>query len=238
MDTFYYKSPYFMYANQSLDWLPSDTKELFLKNLESRYDELKKYDWIDNHFTYKFDANGFRSNSFINPPDILYLGCSYTVGIGLPIESTWAYLSSKKLNMSYVNLGVGGSGCDTAFRLGLYYISKIKPKIVFFLQPPQFRIETINQNEDPTVQLYHAHHVALEGANVNNYLRNYIQDDSNEFLNSQKNILALRYICMQEKIKFVSLNSNKLKHNDLARDLLHPGTMSNAEFSEEVAALI
>ena len=94
-----YNSYYKEYANKSLDWLPMDTKELYEKNLKEKYQLLKQHDWIDKSFTYKFNSHGFRCEEFTNKPTIMVLGCSFTCGIGLPIEFIWPELISKNLNL-------------------------------------------------------------------------------------------------------------------------------------------
>ena len=127
-----YTSIYKKYASRSLNWLPMDSEELYLNNLKNpaQYELLKTHNWIDSNFTYKFNANGFRCNEFTSDPTIMFIGCSHTIGIGLPEDNTWPSIVSKKLNMACANLGQGGGSADTAFRLCHGWIDQIKPKIV------------------------------------------------------------------------------------------------------------
>lgn len=63
---------------------------------------------------------------------ILFSGCSHTYGVGLENEKTYAYLSAKKLNCDYYNLGLGGTGIDVMFYNVMTWLEKFpKPKFVF-----------------------------------------------------------------------------------------------------------
>jgi hypothetical protein len=118
-----------------------DTEQLYHKNLRDNYEELEKYGWIDRTILYKFNSLGFRCEEFTDDPSIMFLGCSHTQGIGLPIESIWPTIVSNELNLKCVNLGQAGCSSDTAFRLLHGYIDKINPKIVVYMDPPGMRFE-------------------------------------------------------------------------------------------------
>lgn len=232
-----YNSQYLKYANKTLDWLPySDSNELFFENLKNRKQELIENGWLPfKNIKYTFNSLGFRCDEFDSiSQSILFLGCSYTVGVGLNLEDTFSYITSKNLNLNLINLGIGGTGADTAFRLGSYWIPKIKPKIVIHLQLNAERIELISDNK------------------FFNLLPNYcpkdfkffyefiwLSDDTNSYLNSLKNNLALEYICKQHNIKFIHHGIfNFLETRDLARDLMHPGVKSHLDLSKKLLNLI
>jgi len=69
------------------------------------------------------------------------LGCSYTEGIGLPLEDTWVTFLLNKIRslpqhvgkkIPFWSLALGGSGIDTAaFELHTY-INLLKPKHIFY----------------------------------------------------------------------------------------------------------
>ena len=83
-------SKYLNYKNQSVSWLPSDTKELYDYNLKHNYSELEKHGWIDVDIKYSFNEYGFRSDSFQKDCTILFNGCSQTMGIGIPLDMMWS----------------------------------------------------------------------------------------------------------------------------------------------------
>jgi hypothetical protein len=139
------------YANSKLQWLPSDTEELFIKNKKERLQELRSNGWLNTEIEYSFNSYGFRSEEFSTSPSILYLGCSFTVGIGLRVEHSWPYLVSTAMNLKCFNLGLGASSNDTAFRMAEYWIKQLKPKIVLLLSPFFLRYETLQQQKDGTL---------------------------------------------------------------------------------------
>ena len=231
------KHTYLEYCNKEINWLPADTEELYLKNLETNWGSLNVNGWIDDpHFTYKFNSHGFRSDEFNHEPSILFLGCSHTAGIGMPVEKTWTRIVAKELGLKCFNLGIGASSNDTAFRLGHHYIPQIKPKLVIFLSTDNARTELFsndhienwsiwNQTYDPTRWGY--------------YIENWILNDANSEMNFLKNKLALEHICNTNNIKFLHRKVGDVLYNlDLARDLMHYGVKSNKVCSQKILHLL
>jgi hypothetical protein len=222
-----YNSYYKSHANKKLNWLPMDTYELYQQNLVNRYDELKRNDWINNPFTYDFNSLGFRCNEFTSDTSIMFLGCSHTIGIGLPQEVIWPELVSTQLNVNCINLGIGGSSCDTAFRLCHGYINKIKPKVVIFMIPPGTRSEVVTNNSIANK--------LVSSENHREYVQRWAIDDNNNYFNREKNILGIRMLCQEHNAKFISAETSELSCSEsLARDLAHPGKESHRLFAEKI----
>lgn len=142
-------------ANTTLFWKDSDTEDKFLKNVVdsqklNNFTDSKKLYWVDKEIEYRFNNYGFRTDDDFEKDEegIVCLGCSFTQGIGLPIEYTWGYKLAKHLNTRFYNLGQGGKGLTTAFRLllGCYDLFKIKK--VFLFVPPQYRDEFIIEDNN------------------------------------------------------------------------------------------
>jgi hypothetical protein len=81
----------FQYRNKTLDWMATDS--------EQRYQELVKKTECREYFaeqgwdqpgaiTYKLNSYGFRADEFDGGPYLVALGCSFTVGIGIPESQT------------------------------------------------------------------------------------------------------------------------------------------------------
>jgi hypothetical protein len=227
-----FTSFYFNLANRELNWLVSDTEENYKNNLKDRYFALKINGWLDKKITYKFNSLGFRSDEFTNDPTAMFLGCSNTMGVGLPVEETWANIVAKTLNLNYANLAIGGGSPDLAFRMCLGYIDKVKPKIVFYREPPPGRLELMTvagRNGVVGEQLFLGQ---LDPNYDDKFLLKYAAEQSNILLNYQKNSLAIQSLCLERNIKFVFLEDKpQIKADDLARDLAHFGTKYNKEFS-------
>lgn len=223
-----YESYYKKYSNQILNWLPMDTEDLYRKNLKNRYSDLERFGWIDRSFTYQFNSIGFRCEEFLDSPSIMYLGCSNTLGIGLPLEDTWPQLLSKKLKLKCANLAQGGGSLDTAFRLCHGFIDKIKPQIVILLIPPGTRIENFI-NSHPAI--FSVNRLDLH----DNFLKHFFLDERNYFFNKEKNIQAIKSMCQDRNIKFLYESSEELlMYKSLARDLMHPGIESNKMFVDKI----
>jgi hypothetical protein len=223
-------SIYKKYANTSLDWCISDTLQLYKKNLEENYQLLEENNWINCHFDYKFNSSGFRCEEFSDNATIMFLGCSNTVGIGLPVDAIWCELVAKKLGMCCANLGQGGASSDTAFRLCQGWIDKIRPKIVIFLQPPGIRWELVDQE---MIKFFGSWSITHHNRDLHPYMHRYMLDENNNYFNTAKNIYAIEYLCAQKQIKFLKLQHIG-KQLDLARDLLHYGRLSHLVFSNQV----
>jgi hypothetical protein len=116
-------------------WNPPDSLENY-KQINS----LKKNYSIDE-ITYSFNDDGYRCDSFSNESEfpILFMGCSLTEGVGLPLNEVWSYHLHNKIvnttnkNISFWSLGKGGTSIDYAARCFYEYSKRLKPKYVFYL---------------------------------------------------------------------------------------------------------
>jgi hypothetical protein len=225
-----YHTPYIELANRELNWLPMDSEDRYKENLKYKPDVLKRYGWLDSKFTYKFNSQGFRCDEFTSEPSIVFLGCSMTVGIGLPIETTWPSIVSEKLNFKCYNLGIGGSSNDTAFRLAYHWLEKLKPKIVVLCQTYPSRMEIFSDNKiiaDPATEISEF------------YLKHWTKNFYNLDLLRSKNVLAINKLSDMIDAKFVKVSVDNFQpFSDFARDLAHPGVQSNIKLSNLVLSKI
>ncbi len=136
--------------NSNLEWLAKDTFDSFQCGKKDN-PEIKTYGVSD--FTYKFNSHGFRSDEFINDnkSKILFAGCSFTEGIGLPIEHTWGYLTNQKLfnSSNFYNCARSGMSIESISRFLIIIIEhlKFRPNTVIFLLPSILRSETFYFDE-------------------------------------------------------------------------------------------
>jgi hypothetical protein len=227
-----YQSNYEEFANKTLYWLPMDTEELFKSNLSSKRALLEHNQWTNATITYQFNSAGFRSDEF-EQQGIMFLGCSNTCGIGLPVEDMWAYQVANAVRLPYCNLGIGGGAANTAFRLAAGWIPKLSPKIVIYVEPPPMRFELIESNK-PVLVISSENH----SKSIDNFYRVWAMEDQNDELNYTKNYLAIQMLCLMHKARFIYLKSNDLYScsvpNDYARDLAHCGRQTNAAFTRRV----
>ena len=216
------------YANKELFWIEQDNQDLYNKNLRYRFADLEHHQWIDRKISYKFNSQGFRCEEFTDDPSVMFVGCSRVFGTGIPLESTWSYIVASQLNLKCINLGVNGASNDTAFRLINDWGSMLKPKIIIFLPTEKHRLEV---------------HTDEGSANIGAWSSDYLKDklyrewcltSTNGELNYLKNKLAIEYIASKLGIRCIVINDNMRVRCDLARDLLHAGTLSNELFSKKV----
>lgn len=84
---------------------------------------------------YNLNSHGFRCNEILNQK-ILMLGCSQTEGHGMPLELTWPYLLSKKMNSDYINLAKGGDGAQAQVVKAFQFFKEFyKPDYIFAAFP-------------------------------------------------------------------------------------------------------
>jgi len=207
-------------ANQEILWHGTDSKELYQKNLSRNQPLLEQYNWIDQPITYKFNSHGFRADEFDSTdPSVIFIGCSHTLGVGLPVESTWAHIVSNKLKLKNYNLGVGGSSNDTAFRLLYHWIKQLKPSLVIFLSADPTRLE-LHINDD---QLYDLSVWPIGFPMIDNFTKSWLSSNINSEMNYLKNTLAIEQLCGKHHIKYVHEEVSAICAIDKARDLQHYG---------------
>ena len=114
-----------------------DTEELYKKNLELYPDLLSTY--VEKPLSYSINSHGCRSNEeFI--PDIsrevdIYLGCSFTFGVGHYWDNTWPFYVGKFQGRDIINLGIPGGSMESSFHILAQMINFYLVRNVFHYQP-------------------------------------------------------------------------------------------------------
>ena len=223
-----YKSFYNDLSNKTVYWLPMDTEERYTENLKNNYHKLKKYGWLDKPIEYTFNSHGFRCAEFKQEPNIVFIGCSLTIGIGIHAANRWTDIVANHLNLTCYNLGIGGSSSDTAFRMLSGWIDKLNPSIVVFKRPPGTRFELVFQDKIYNLTIHSDYNKF-----INYFIMYYAKDGINAELNYQKNLLAIKSICNDRNIKLFVDNDISMtgEYIDYARDLAHPGIIHNLNYA-------
>jgi len=235
-----------LHFNTVLEWFPTDEKSLYEENF-LKYPEIMKR-WENVDITYEINEYGFRSPSFYDSDNnIVFLGCSITTGIGLPLEKTFAYSISKKLGMNLCNLSVPGRSNDTCYRLGSFWIPILKPKLVICFVVSKSRKEIKISNGNGDISFYHnflpakSDETKILNSDFGDFYAQWCLNEENLNYNMQKNMDALETVCSRNGSKFYCfdevfitekylnpagrLHLGGLKYR--ARDLLHPGEQEN-----------
>jgi hypothetical protein len=230
--------PGLVYAKKTLEWLPTDTEENFKQLIQDpAHDEyFKQQGWTHpNAITYRINSQGFRCDEFetTHQPCMIALGCSFTVGIGLPVECIWPSLLGQKLNLKVYNLAWGGSSADTCFRLAQYWIPALQPKLVAMLAPPRTRIELLMDSKcQPPVEVFMPQSKSRYFNESDVFLKHWWLNDTNGQLNNEKNTLAIKQLTLSHGAKFVSLTadeemSRSREEVGYARDYMHAGPVGH-----------
>jgi hypothetical protein len=216
-------------SNSTQQWDTSDNEQSYRKNEL----QLKKLDLWDITIQYKFNSEGFRSSEF-DQVDIVALGCSFTMGTGVAQHSTWPAQLAAITHSNIANLGHAGSSNDTAFRFAQYYLPRLRPRTVCWVQTDRHRLEIINDSQQLSTNL-----MANDSDNVfygnDNFVKQWFASDSNQTLNLDKNTLAVQHLCSTLNIQCIVIPRSAVPVLDLARDLMHPGVRSYKQIAEQFA---
>jgi len=111
----------------------SDILNMSLKELSGGASPKREADSVK--IDYSFNNHGYRCDEFKNQ-EILFLGCSHTEGHGMPLELTWPYLLSKKMNKEYISLAKGGDGAQAQIVKAFQFFEEFyNPKYIFAAFP-------------------------------------------------------------------------------------------------------
>ena len=230
--------------NKDFKWWPCDD--------ENTYDPINNA-YGPNDITYSFNSNGFRCDNFNIESDkrILFLGCSHTNGIGLPLEHTWPYIllgyinKETDYNIPLWNLATGGVGLDTQVRLYYHYGLKLKPQLVFGYFPAYRR--ELYYNDDRWLAPFNSSHPKINFDNIP-----YIVDPRIIHYETEKNMCFLDIMLKMNNTKMIHNNwtlygeaepiydNFQIRHNinlhfdKKARDKLHCGHASHVKFAKEI----
>lgn len=144
--------------NSVAQWCPSDHEH-------QHYTAKKDVPWHEctyapEDFNYVFNNTGFRCDDFNNNIDkkILYAGCSFTEGIGLPLEHTWGYQFNEKLfgaGAPYFSVALGGDSIAGQIRKIIVLInSGFNPDLVLINFPNKCRDEILYIDKDNVNSTY------------------------------------------------------------------------------------
>jgi hypothetical protein len=232
------------YRNQTLEWLPTDTEENYKKLIEDPGHRAYFAEQGWDHpgaITYRFNSHGFRADEFDSGPYLLALGCSYTVGIGLPDSDTWARCTATALGLKCANLGWGGYSTDTCYRLAEYWVPALKPAYVCMLAPPRNRLELLLAGTDLKFEVFMPQSESKWFSAADQYLKHWYTNEENARINQHKNILAIRQLCSDLNIPCTVYNAEEhmwwsREEIGYARDYMHGGPKIHKTLSMQFVA--
>jgi hypothetical protein len=108
--------------------------------------ETEKIIYKDEINDYFFNSDGFRSNyDFDGSEEIIFTGCSHTLGEGVPEDTTWGAQVSSLLGLRYANISRAGASVGWCVDAVLGYLKKYKskPKYILALFPDFHRVLSV-----------------------------------------------------------------------------------------------
>jgi len=122
----------------SMTWFCTDTEESY-KQKQNNVFTPESFGYNFNKYGYRIGSRDWDLNT--TRQRILTLGCSHTVGVGVPWEHAWSTMFADYVGGEFFNLGIAGASSDTVFRTLLQTIDIIKPDIVAIYWPDPIRWE-------------------------------------------------------------------------------------------------
>lgn len=232
------------YAGTNHEWLPTDTKESYERLIQEpqHLAYFEQQGWTQpGAITYNINQDGFRSPALEPGTNcMIALGCSFTMGTGLPVSTTWPILVGQRLSLKVYNLAWPGISADTCYRLARYWIAKLKPKAVAMLVPPRNRIELLMyQGCQPPAEVFIPASQSRHFNPDDVFLKNWWTNEQNGEINCEKNILAIKQICLDNEATFVWLFADQemcgsREELGYARDYMHAGPMGHRMVAEKM----
>ena len=257
---------------ESTKWLSPDSHHKYLMHLADpeKRELLDKNGWIDNNFEYNINKDGFRhdggsdTSSFLsNQGGVLYLGCSITFGIGVPLEDTWSWKLHQRMfpDKRYMNMGLPGQGVESYYRILKSYIGISKPEIIIGTYPwASGRSEVFDPNQSGWVQQFMNMAVGHLKITLNDeylppdtFTRMSLYAPETSILRYMKHHDAIRWTCqendatllwlnIQEMASLVTLTRNTefcdsgrfVPEWDFGRDLMHHGSKGHDAMSYKI----
>lgn len=145
----------YLFTDSVVSFANTDSAKLY-------YNNISKFgiDWryATTPITYKFNRLGYRMKQLeeVNYDNYYaFFGCSYTVGIGLQLEDTFAHKIAQRANVDYVNASVSACGPDLVYYnfLKLMQHAPKKPKIIFINWPSIHRAFYLDDDAQPILML-------------------------------------------------------------------------------------
>lgn len=259
--------------NKKFKWYPSDSEDTFKNNIKDDTGKklMRKLGWLDDNnipkdIFYNINECGFRCKNFstVQNPGIMTLGCSFTFGVGLPIEDTFTQKVADHFDLENFNLSTPGRGLDfLSLYVSLFLQHELNPElikaIVVYLPPPGR--ETIFSYKGGFLGMADLHNDVLNdsGWYTDSTISDleFVYDDKdrtkidkyrsglwehlmitkeNHFKRDMQSLNTIKLFCLEHDIPLVIASKTSLLSTtiDFARDLMHFGPNTNTVISKEL----
>lgn len=220
-------------------WSTSDDLDTWKQNQKDPEKRalLKKLGWEKDSISYQCDNLGFRNKKDLEKDKkyTLFLGDSFTFGVGLAEHQVWTHHVSQYLNGPCYNAGQGGASIDSCYRYLRFFLNQsYKFENVFLFSPTKSRTELYDAFEKKWMTVAWWSH----------YSKDVIEKFTNKYftqLNFEKTLNAIENQCIKNDIKFFHINTDDCDHfmleDTTARDLQHAGPKSHDRIAKQFIKL-
>jgi hypothetical protein len=201
------------------DWIISNKREsrLYPNGLPWTGNYTKTEFLLDQSNSYIINNLGFRGKNFNENNELVFAGCSFTFGLGLPEKEIWGSQVAKALNVNYSNISQPGDSVVAIINnIYKYFEEYGHPKILLCLFPDFYRfIVPVNTETlitkytyfpvHPESMLSSTHIMYQESETYSkkpHYAENVFSPDL-PFFYSYQYIKMLEQYCKQAKILFL-----------------------------------
>ena len=223
--------------NGTVEFDPGGVEEAnFKKGLKDPKWATKLEYYLKNKLEYRINNVGSRGpNVDVDKEMDIFIGCSFTHGIGVHEEFIWPTLVAKELNSpNYLNLGISGTGIDTWYRLFKYAVKHYKVRRVFVYGPahPRLEVKIKSRNVIKTVAPFQIERLLKEEKEDREailHTMDLIADKEYIVEHTFKTLLAMKSIAEGNNIEFYCYGFydgnfySTPKEKQIARDIAHPG---------------
>ncbi len=245
------RPPMIAYANVEERWRPSDTEQQYHKAKHQF-----EIPYGPNDIIYRNNNRGFRCDDFEDFNQhryrILFSGCSFTEGIGLPLEDVWSKVFHSMLcekigtYIPYWNIAVGGTGTDQIVRNLYCEGDLLRPQVVISYIPYLVRRERWHEDKWIISSRYNRDDRAAKKVFTNERLIQYHTEKNFAFIDllMEKWDSIFLYSSCDYFFEFKSINLPRmykcnsgdalLNYLDYARDGIHAGPVSHRTLAEKM----
>lgn len=217
------------------DYFNLECNTMGLDSLEHCFDK-KHYKSYPKSVVYKFNSLGYRTSETINGNEILAVGDSFTLGLGVNVEDTWPEQLSRMLNYPVLNFSLNGASNDWIARRSTELLNFFKPKLLIVHYSFSHRRErpqpTWHDNERTECEPIYS-----ESENFENWKKNF------ETISLLKVPVIHSFIpnWHTAPIDYKALGTNviaPIEQIDYARDKFHYGSQTGAKIATAITNLL
>jgi hypothetical protein len=204
-----------------------------LDSLEHCLDKTHYKSYPDN-IVYKFNSMGYRTDETFRGDEILAIGDSFTLGLGVNVEDTWPAQLSKLLNYPVLNFSLNGASNDWIARRSTELLDFFKPKALVVHYTFSHRRERpfLDWHDDERTE---CEPIYTDEQNLTNWRENF------EKINKLEVPVVHSFIPNWHTSLVCDSGTNVLMPTmqvDYARDRFHYGPTTHSQLAEQIADII